>query len=146
MKLVRNTPWPRRCCNLLAIGCPSVLALQQCNTLTTHEPSVERLHTQFVACDTISDGVAQGSEEFARFCCDTSRTAKVKDCTLAVRCFADCRGHDLSNAHDSYRMSCPTTVRRDPTLLKGHRRRTVGTDGWQPKSTRNSIWQGKPAC
>ena len=43
-------------------------------------------------------------------------------------------------------MSTRTTVCRDPKLLKGHRRRTAGADGWQPKSPRNSIWQGKPAC
>ena len=41
----------RRCCNLLANGFLSVLALQQCNALTTHEPSVERLHTQIFVCD-----------------------------------------------------------------------------------------------
>ena len=95
-------------------------------------------------CDTISDGVAQGSEEFARFCCDTSRTAKVmiKTARLQSGVFADCRGHDLPIAHDSYRMSPRTTVLRDPTLLKGHRRRTVGTDGWQPKSLATASGRG----
>ena len=37
-------------------------------------------------------------------------------------------------------------VHRDPKLLKGHRRRTMRTDGWQPKRPRNSIWQaGEPS-
>ena len=34
-------------------------------------------------------------------------------------------------------------VYRDPKLLKGHRRRTVGTDGWQPKSPRNQHLAGE---
>ena len=58
VKRMRNTSWLRRCCNQLAIGCLSVLA--QCDALTTHESSVERLDTQISVCDTISDRVAQG--------------------------------------------------------------------------------------
>ena len=45
--------------------------------------------------------------------------------------------------------SCPfrSTVYRDPKAAQGTSKTDCGgAAGWQPNSTHNSIWQGKPAC
>ena len=60
--------------------------------------------------------------------------------SLYTGVFADCRGHDLSIAHDSYHMLTRTTVHRDPMLLKGQRRRTMEEQmGGSPKALQQHL-------
>ena len=67
--------------------------------------------------------------------------------------YADCRGHDLHDLRETARS--PTTVTACQLAQQSVETQNCSRDnedglwragGWQPKSLRNSIWQGKPAC
>ena len=91
-------------------------------------------------CQTV---VPQGSKDLA----------KVLVCAPYTGVFADCRGHDLHNLKKTARSPTTVTARQraqQSIETQSCSRETKtdygGADGWQPKSPRNSIWQGKPAC
>ena len=99
-----DTSWPHRCCNWLAIGCVTVLTLQHCNTFTTHELSVERLH-------------------IAKIIVETAR--------LQSSVFADCRSDDFDRPRC---ISFRTTVHEIPCCSEIDENWQWRTDGWQPRS------------
>ena len=115
------------------------------------------LEPQAEACDWLCSGVMRGAActvchvEFVQSDLEGEKSRRglcqEDHCSAICADFvSDCRGHDLSIAHDSYRMSIRTTVYRDPTLLRSQRRRIMERQmGGSPKAL-HSIWQGKPAC
>ena len=116
--------------------------VMHCRKDTLHT-ACRSLHGQGEHTGMIQTVVFQGSKDLAgsgvrtlRSC--FTRTVEVTICIILERLLD--RPRQLPHVTS-------TTVHRDPKAAQGTTKTDYGgADGWQSKSLRNSIWQGKPAC